>query len=214
MNFFSHAALARAESDAPPFVLGAMLPDFAGMIRARPPSSEHLEIRAGIAFHHRTDDAFHACGAFRALCGTAFTELQRAGVARGSARAVAHIGIELLLDGVLAEERAARRAYETAVAAGADTALGGFVIWETAEQRSRFAHLCGVLVERGALAHDTRTELVVTRLVRALSGRPRLELDGSAEPHVRDWIERAREQVRREAPAMLRDVRAALGLAD
>ena len=75
MNFFGHALLAQRHKEAsgeldalgavrPEFVLGAMLPDFASMLRTRPPEATLDSVRAGLTFHHRTDDAFHGCRSF------------------------------------------------------------------------------------------------------------------------------------------------------
>ena len=60
-----------------------MLPDFAGMIRARPPVADHTELAEGIAFHHATDHAFHDSATFRALTAQANAELSAGGLRRG-----------------------------------------------------------------------------------------------------------------------------------
>jgi len=54
MNFFGHTVLAVRRGGDPSFVLGAMLPDFATMIRARPPRPEHTGIGAGMQFGEPT----------------------------------------------------------------------------------------------------------------------------------------------------------------
>ncbi|MGH7305861.1 MAG: hypothetical protein ACRELZ_21460, partial [Candidatus Rokuibacteriota bacterium] len=56
MNFFGHTVLAVRRSTDPAFVLGSMLPDFATMIQARPPDTEHADIESGMQFHWRTDE--------------------------------------------------------------------------------------------------------------------------------------------------------------
>src|SRR3954452_22349226 len=108
MNFFGHALIAqRAETTRGPirseFVLGAMLPDFASMLRTRPPFSTLDALSAGLWFHHRTDDAFHGSPSFLQFSGDASRFLSDRGVARGTARAVAHVGVELLLDAAFAD---------------------------------------------------------------------------------------------------------------
>ena len=67
MNFFGHAVVATWHATEPRFVLGAMLPDFAAMIRARPPAARDPELARGIALHHATDEVFHDAPTFREL---------------------------------------------------------------------------------------------------------------------------------------------------
>ena len=88
-----------------------MLPDFATMVRARLADAEDPEVAAGIAHHHATDAAFHGMPAVLGLMRELDERLAALGCARGPRRAVAHIGVELLLDGVLVEEAAYRAAY-------------------------------------------------------------------------------------------------------
>src|SRR6202040_922306 len=100
------------------FVLGAMLPDFCSMLGLREPCAQDRVLATGIHFHHITDRAFHDLAIFRRLCREATAVLGARGVARGTARAVAHVGVELLLDAVLAEAAAARSAYVAGLRAG------------------------------------------------------------------------------------------------
>jgi len=57
MNYFGHTVLAVRYGGDRAFVLGAMLPDFAAMIRARPPRVDHVDIDSGMRFHWRTDES-------------------------------------------------------------------------------------------------------------------------------------------------------------
>ena len=68
MNFFAHAWVARHLRREPAFLLGAMLPDFATMCRARLGEITHETLAEGIAEHHATDEAFHAGETFMRLC--------------------------------------------------------------------------------------------------------------------------------------------------
>ncbi len=111
MNFFGHALIAqRDEATRGPvraeFVLGAMLPDFASMLRTRLPLASLDALEAGLSFHHRTDDAFHGSQSFLEFSGQAFSFLSDRGVSRGTARAVAHVGVELLLDAAFSRKLA------------------------------------------------------------------------------------------------------------
>src|SRR5258706_12541419 len=107
MNFFGHAALAAsylaqqgpdAANELPRFCAGAMLPDFIGMLRLSRPVVHDSVLARGVAFHHRTDELFHELPSFHRLSRSAFAWLSARDMPRGPARAVAHIGIEILLD--------------------------------------------------------------------------------------------------------------------
>lgn len=115
MNFFGHATLALKQSDDPRFLLGAMLPDLVSMAGVRIAEARDPALAAGIALHHETDARFHSAPVFTALCHAANEELQAAGVGRATARAVGHVGSELLLDGLLSFDARARAAYKGAL---------------------------------------------------------------------------------------------------
>ena len=77
MNFFGHALLAQRNEAArgsirAEFVLGSMLPDFASMLRLRPPGAAADALQAGMRFHHQTDDAFHGSRSFLEFSGQAW----------------------------------------------------------------------------------------------------------------------------------------------
>jgi len=217
MNFFGHALIAqRDEATRGPiraeFVLGAMLPDFASMLRARPPLSTLAEVSAGIAFHHRTDDAFHGSPSFLDLSQRASSFLSARGVSRGTSRAVAHVGVELLLDAAFAHEQAANEAYLSAVACATTNRLQSFVRWHTSEINERFQHLCHSLLKRGRIQHDPASELIAERLRSILADRPRLAMDDRGQSVVRDWVQSARPQITSGAPQLLREVEQRLQL--
>ena len=67
-------------------------------------------LAAGLRFHHLTDEAFHGSRSFLEFSGQALSYLSRHGLPRGSARAVAHVGVELLLDTAFAAEISANEA--------------------------------------------------------------------------------------------------------
>jgi len=204
MNFFGHAAVASRFSSAPAFVLGAMLPDFSNMLGLREPRVSEEPLAAGIRFHHVTDEAFHELAVFRSLCAEAMRALAERGVRAGTRRAVAHVGVELLLDAALAESPAARAAYFAGLRAGRDERLLGRLPWPPAEQ-ARLAGLAAVLEERSDSAKPT-TSVVVERLARTLAKRPRLAIAASALAPVTDWVELARERVVASAPALVADL--------
>ncbi|MBK7580272.1 MAG: hypothetical protein IPI67_08725 [Myxococcales bacterium] len=208
MNFFGHAAVAAWHDTAPEFVLGAMLPDFASMLRARPPEVTRDGLAAGVALHHRTDLVFHDCGAFRALTAQAFDALSNLGLGRGSARAVAHIGVEILLDGVLAHEQAARRAYLAALEAAVDASDA--LVWRSASEGRAFAELLAALRSRGISRQHTQPAVVAYRVERALAGRPRLALVTEDVARVERWADTSRGAVLEQTPFIVEQLR--LGL--
>ena len=210
MNFFGHTVLAVRRSTVPAFVLGAMLPDFATMIRARAPRTEHVEIDSGMQFHWRTDEAFHRSAAFLTLTHRAVGWLSARGVRSGSALAVAHVGVEVLLDAALAGDDCARRAYRAALEGAAHDELGKFVDWSSEEQRSRFDALRARLLARGAIAADVTPETVAERLRYALADRPRLALDDTSVLTVREWAHTARPEIDARAADLIRDLAAQL----
>ena len=211
MNFFGHALIAqRDEATRGPiraeFVLGAMLPDFASMLRTRPPYSTHEALSAGVSFHHRTDDAFHGSRAFVEFSRQASSFLSDRGVSRGTARAVAHVGVELLLDAAFARESAANEAYLSAVACGLTEQTRGHIHWQTEDASARFEHLCHNLRDRGPYPENPASELVAERLRGILAYRPRLAMDDRGLSVVREWVSSARRQITSDAPLLLREV--------
>jgi acyl carrier protein phosphodiesterase len=210
MNFFGHAVLAAWRDDARAFVLGAMLPDFAAMIRARPPAASDPAIAAGIEFHHRTDEVFHRSAAFLALSRAALEWLSVRGVGRGSARAVAHIGVEMLLELPLARDARGQRAYLAALDGGADAELGRGVAWGDTDEIARFERLRRALLTRGQVIEDVATDVIAERLARALSSRPLLALDATAQLAVREWIASARADIASRAWPLVADLKSEL----
>ncbi len=203
MNYFGHAALAVRRSPDRAFVLGAMLPDFAAMIRARPPGTAHPAIDAGMRFHHSTDDAFHRSAAFVDMTRSAFHWLSTRGVGRGPARAVAHVGVELLLDASLAHDERAQGAYLAALDGGGPGQLGLHVGWASLNERARFDRLLEALRLRGRVAAAVDPALVAERLARALAARPGLALDDHARRVVPDWVVEMRPLVASRAAPLV-----------
>ncbi len=102
MNLGAHITIAAALFDDPLIHLGSALPDVATIGGFRMvPGSGAGPIGQGIAFHHATDNEFHSHPWFTSRQKTVFDRLTELGVGRGAARASAHVGVELLLDGEL-----------------------------------------------------------------------------------------------------------------
>jgi acyl carrier protein phosphodiesterase len=177
LNFIGHLFVARWQREDDGFGLGAMLPDFAGMTRVRLAASAEESVQAGIALHHATDQVFHDSEPFMALMAQAFQALTQLGVARGPARAVAHVGVEMLIDGELLKDAALEQPYLAALHALAFRVDD--LVNEPAE-RARLSTLARRLNQHG-VPHDYRNiEAVTRRLELMLAHRPRLALDAAA----------------------------------
>jgi hypothetical protein len=208
MNFFGHAAIAGRFRAEPAFVLGAMLPDFCGMLGLRVPRAGETTLGAGIEFHHVTDHAFHELDVFRASVREATALLDARGVRRGTARAVAHVGVELFVDAELAEEEAARARYFEALNAGRAREVfedGTF----SPEDTERLAGLARTLEERG-VAKRPDTAVVVLRLERALASRSRLAIEPRDQRAVSEWVELFRGRVVASTPQLVSELTSAI----
>ena len=175
MNFVGHIATGlRLDNglDGPGFLVGTALPDFAGMGRVRLTRAAG-SLGGGVALHHATDHAFHADEWFLELEAELRTTLRAGGLPDGAARACAHVGPELLLDGALFDDSAVARGvnavYEQIATPGAE-----IIDLTTADERHRWStHLSGIAEHLDPCAYrDPAT--VARRLHRITARRPRL----------------------------------------
>ncbi len=210
MNFFSHAVVATWTNRDPAYVLGSMLPDFAAMIGTRPPSVSHETLAAGVALHHATDDVFHLSRNFTRLTDVATDQLRGAGVARGTSMAVAHVGIEILLDGVLASDEDAVSAYRSALEAGRGDELGPTIDWKDDTYGPRFASMMSRLLGYDIRETSLDPEVVTRRLRSTLAGRPRLAFGDAEMARIQSWTTSWRARVEAVAEAVMDEVRAGL----
>jgi hypothetical protein len=216
MNFFGHAALAAshfsdrqpplAEGLLPTVCVGAMLPDFIGMLRLGRPKILDAVLATGVAFHHGTDEAFHELDSFQRLSRQAFAWLSQQQLPRGPARAVAHMGVEMLLDEVMADDAAARDAYQAALA----VPLTPLLDFATPLDAERLLALQQALLTRSASQLRPPAEVVAERIRRSLAGRPRLAVDASGQALLTAWVTATRPLVTAEAPEVLATLRTRL----
>jgi hypothetical protein len=215
MNFFGHAALAashfseRQPAEAqhlPTLCLGAMLPDFIGMLRLGRPTVHDSVLATGVAFHHGTDEVFHDLPGFQRLSRQAFSWLSERDMPRGPARAVAHMGIEMLLDEVMASEAAARDAYISAL----QVPLHQRLDFASPLDAERLRGLLDALLTRTWSYVEPPAELVAERIRRSLAGRPRLATDDAGQALLGGWVTATRPHVTAEAPEVLAMLRARL----
>jgi hypothetical protein len=227
MNFFGHAWVAAWFSRSEPFLLGSMLPDLASALRTAIPGSPHTDLAAGVRLHHETDRVFHATSTFQTLEQRARLGLSAAGVSKGPRRALAHIGVEFLIDdelGPSGERAAVIAGYAAALRFGADSACRPLLHWSNAIDADRFAHLCRRLAGHAATMHaearqaeaahpSSRTAAdrrLAARLVACLAGRPRLELQPDEEAALEPWLAACRPAVAAATPGLLAEL--AVGL--
>lgn len=209
MNFFAHAVIAAARSKDPEFVLGAMLPDFASMLRTRVALAPSA-LEAGVKFHQRTDELFHTSAEFLDWQARATRTLIENGMRRGPARAVAHVGVELLLDLALverldeigaAEAEHAWQGYRQALERG-QLPLPAANFSGTADA-DRLRDLCAKLAQGDVQHFRGSPERAIDRLERVLRGRPRLELIPPEVQTAKQWSLEALNDVRQGLQALL-----------
>ncbi len=187
MNFFGHAVVASELFSDPYVVLGAMLPDLEEMVGSRASRFADLRVVKGVALHHVTDAVFHGAAEFIAQQNAALSLLAPLPVRKGPRRAVAHVGVELILDAAL---RTPQRldAYVHALTSGREvSALRGVPL----VQRLKFRSLFGALIRRAPFVTPTGPSGVVERLEKALWARPSLRLQPTELPYVLTWAEAA-----------------------
>ncbi|MGD8859331.1 MAG: hypothetical protein PVI30_04915 [Myxococcales bacterium] len=210
MNFFGHACVARRVDDDPRHLLGAMLPDLATMAGVRLAGAQDAAIARGVAHHHEVDRAFHRLAPFVALCRSALEQLTEAGVSRASARAVGHVGAELLLDGLLAEDAQARADYRASLRHALRHGLAGRVGFREDGGATGLQRVLSRLADAPIPEGYREPAFVADRLTWILARRPRLALQPADDAPVRAWLRQARTQLEGEAPGIM----AAVALAD
>ena len=220
MNSFGHAWIAAWFSERAPFLLGSFLPDLASALRTAVPRAVHPELAAGVQLHHDTDRVFHTTVAFQSLEHQARSTLAAAGVSKGPRRALAHIGIEFLIDDELGRDDAdlsrpaAVARYAAALRFGASALCRPLLRWSRPEDADRFALLCQRLASIAVPASATRPpdadHRLAARLVACLAGRPRLELQPHEAQSIAPWLAEYRPAITEATPVLLTELARAL----
>lgn len=200
--------MAMFESQASRFVLGAMLPDLSSMAGARIERVNDRVIAAGVDHHHQIDHAFHACAPFVALCTSALTTLEAQGVSRAAARAVGHVGSELLIDGALSAQRDSLSAYSSALHDAIDHNAAQEIAFRAGDSAIDMHALLVRLADAPIPQGYREPEFVLTRLQRILAPRPRLALQAHELEPVRAWLEHAHARIDDDARAIVELLRA------
>lgn len=207
MNFFGHAAVASWQAGSAGLTLGAMLPDFASMCGGRIARADDHEVAKGVDLHHTTDEIFHHARPVVALFGEGEARLTARGVRRGPTRAAAHVGVELLLDGVLVDDAGHRAAYAAALAIAPVP-----VTWRDDGDDVRFAYLHERLRAHGVPDDLRRPAAVAERVFRTLGGRRLLAPTPEERPAIAAVLAELAAVVAAAADEVLAAIRA--GLAD
>jgi hypothetical protein len=127
------------------------------------------------------------------------------GLGRGPARALAHIGTEILLDESLGRDLPTESAYVAALGAESIGALD----LGAATEAARLRNLAQRLEERG-VARALGPELVARRLRHALEPHPKLLFSAAEEPTVAEWVIDARPLVAARADELMTELRGRL----
>lgn len=178
------------------FLLGSALPDIASMGRVRlqrPLVNSTLDL--GVQNHHYADSAFHQSAWFVQRNAALHDKLEGAGLKRGPARACAHVGIELLLDGALlatiphlsvAVQGCLQRAGDQSLDLQASVKPDRADHWQTHLDRTAKWLLPNDYHRPSAVAH---------RLHRIVANRPRLAFPSDQIISVEDVLARSQEEL-------------------
>jgi len=194
-----------------------MLPDFATMIGAKLVSAGDAEASSGVAWHHKTDGAFHSHRLFRSHSSALTDVLATRGIGRGGSLAAGHVGIELLLDGLMlgGDYSSGETLYLEALTALGPLADGVELTsrrpsGSIADPNDRLRELGEFLSGRG-LPHGYRDpETVADRLLRVLSGRPRLRIERHQRDVLAISLAEATETLALDAETLLTELRETL----
>jgi hypothetical protein len=192
---------------APPaFLAGCVLPDVAAIARVRIARPTAGPLAAGVEFHHECDHVFHASPWFNATCVQVRDDLLAAGVDRGAARAAAHAGLEMLLDGALVADDDVQ--WHVQLALGAlDEQVEGLAALAAPPDRERWVAGVQRIARSLDVAAYTDAASVTVRLQRMTAGRSRIELRSDQAAAVTAVLTGAQPHVLADAPSVLAEVR-------
>jgi hypothetical protein len=219
VNIVGHVAVALRGTDSedareptPRFLIGCMLPDLAAIARVRLARRPDGEVGRGVEFHHACDAVFHESRWFNERVVFVRDALVAHGVDRGPARACAHAGLEMVLDGALVSDahvrdraRSTLREVAAAATAAADDDLVGLArVAQQSVWRARLEAIGGSLEP----VRYTDTRFVAERLHRMTSGRRRIELPEDEIDMVAGVLQDVRADVARDAEDVVAEVQA------
>jgi acyl carrier protein phosphodiesterase len=192
VNFFAHVSIATLFAADDALAFGAMLPDFASLLGSKPPTTHHPRIQEGCLLHHSTDAVFHALPLFKLTCREQSVRLAHLGLERGSAMAAAHVGLEFLLDDVLAQDAPSRQLFRATLAAATAERLAACIDWQSHEQATRFQSLRNRLLSAEQPDRGMPSFVIAERVYRTLLGRPRLAIRSEQRASLARWVSAVR----------------------
>lgn len=210
MNIGGHIAVARQLSDSPTVWLGAALPDVGAMGRFNLVGEQPRgAIAEGIALHHATDEVFHSHDWFKQHQSLLFEQLRSAGIRRGPARAVAHVGPELLLDGELLHDELIKHDVNLGMGRLAVHLDAVELLVLPAKRAGWRIHLERVS-QRSTPSEFDDPYAVAQVLERILRSRPRLALEADQVRTVGDILSAAHEAIITTSRELVDDLTASL----
>jgi hypothetical protein len=188
LNFFSHVAVVAKFTQDEGIAFGSMFPDFASLLGIKVPTTQNTAILVGYELHHLTDKAFHELSAFREACHEETSKLRRFGFDRGPALAIAHVGLEFLLDCALARDEESVYLFERSLSWASPDCLNAQFCGFSDENTVRFEHLRQRLLTVGPPMDAPKPIVIAERILRTLERRPKLAPPLSMKPQLVDWI--------------------------
>lgn len=207
MNFFGHAAVATWAGGDPAHCLGAMLPDFASMAATRLVAVDRADLRGGVEHHHAVDALFHRLPRVRRWMRETTAAMARRGVGRGPSLGAGHVGVELLLDGMLLDDAGARARYQAAIAHAGDAEIDDALRWHE-DGRARWHAVRARLGTLDLLERYRSADAVADILERILGRRPRLRTRPGDRARMASALREVRGAIQYELPALKADLRA------
>lgn len=186
--------------------LGAALPDVGAMghfnlLGERPTGA----LAEGIALHHATDNLFHTHPWFKSHQANLYEALTTAGVRRGAARAVAHVGPELLLDGELLRHPDMKGDIESGMGRLSHHLDAVEVLVRQDRRLAWRSHLERVTLRDSPSHYDDPYEVAYS-LERILRSRARLAVDADQVLKIGDILSTVHDTIRATALDLVEDL--------
>jgi len=203
VNFVGHIAVGAGVAGDAEFLVGTAAPDFASMARTRLRGSVAGALADGIAWHHATDRAFHADEWFLAMERDLRAGLLADGLPDGGARACAHVGVELLLDGEFVREPDVHDAVGRVYVEIGEPSDAVVELAEPPERARWHEHLVGISQRLDPTSYAD-ADAVGRRLHTITSRRPRLAFPSTMVDVVSARLRALQPRIADDAPTVLR----------
>lgn len=204
LNYFGHACVTSQLEDDPRIVYGSMLPDFCGMAKAGPCKSADPKTSQGVSLHYEVDRHFHSAPLFLQYMARGAAELRQEGLSKGAARAIAHVGVELLLDGIYMETSAFCDPYLRALEVS--QSVLATLNKPAGDRFSQLAKVASAVVQGGVPNRLRDERRVADLLFQILQRRPRIAFSRDKLPAVTTWLTAAKTDLRHDADALFKQM--------